>query len=679
MGADYTQNFYGQAALKLNAFTKADGVFAGWATTPDGEVAYTDGAKLNPTEAMDLYAVWTPAYTVTFAYNDGTTADTTVAIACGTAIGAGAIPQPTRTGYTFGGWFAGNTALTADTVIADDTTYTAAWTANTYTVQYLPNGGTGEMAAQTFTYDAEQALTANAFTRAGYDFRGWNTSASGSSVQYTDGAAVKNLSAENNAVVKLYAVWAGQPVQVTVYRNDGSEPTVRTGVVGYNYNYIYENGSARYNQIPDPTRTGYIFLGWFDAPEGGTEITNQTKFADATPVTLYAHWQEGITVHFDGNGYKGKISDKTVRKDAVGKNLPYLSEYSYPANKALDGWYTAKEGGERVTQDTVFTESEITLYAHWRDYQYQVEFNVRYSDKSSVTGEMATVAVPFGVDYKLPACTFQREGYKFAGWSESSYGTTVKYADQATIHRDFEDDDWGDGSEDNEIYKLYAVWTKDVFGIAFDAVAAALPADGTIRTADALTLPTSGDGYTITYTSSAPAVLAADWHGHAAGLRRADRDAHRHGYGHRRHGKGARLYAHGLFGCGRRGRGGAFAQAAQTLGKTFEPAYGEDTNAADALAALLASKGYDDVTVTVKAAAGDAKASIDADGTIHYYFDAGMSSRSSYFYATFVLSLDGASVEKEVYAHITWIWRARRPCCRRSWIASRSRPSRSRL
>ena len=653
VGADYTQNFYGQAALKLNAFTKADGVFAGWATTPDGEAAYTDGAKLNPTEAMDLYAVWTPAYTVTFAYNDGTTADTTVAIACDTAIGAGAIPQPTRTGYTFGGWFAGDTALTADTVIADDTTYTAAWTANTYTVQYLPNGGTGEMAAQTFTYDAEQALTANAFTRAGYDFRGWNTSASGSSVQYTDGAAVKNLSAENNAVVKLYAVWAGQPVQVTVDRNDGSEPTVRTGVVGYNYNYIYEKGSARYNQIPDPTRTGYIFLGWFDAPEGGTEITNQTKFADATPVTLYAHWQEGITVHFDGNGYKGKISDKTVRKDAVGKNLPYLSEYSYPANKALDGWYTAKEGGERVTQDTVFTEPEITLYAHWRDYQYQVEFNVRYSDKSSVTGEMATVAVPFGVDYKLPACTFQREGYKFAGWSESSYDTTVKYADQATIHRDFEDGDWDDGSEDNEIYKLYAVWTKDVFGIAFDAVAAALPADGTIRTADALTLPTSGDGYTITYTSSAPAVLAADGTVTlpASGVQTVtltatvtDTDGT----------VKTRDYTLTVYSAAAAAAEARLAQAAQTLGETFEPAYGKDTNAADALAALLASKGYDDVTVTVKAAAGDAKASIDADGTIHYYFDAGMSSRSSYFYATFVLSLDGASVEKEVYVHITW-------------------------
>lgn len=652
-GDDYTQNFYGQAALKPNAFTKADGVFAGWAMTPDGEVAYTDGAKLNPTEAMDLYAVWTPAYTVTFAYNDGTTADTTVAIACGTAIGAAAIPQPTRTGYTFGGWFAGDAALTADTVIAANATYTAAWTANTYTVQYLPNGGTGEMAAQTFTYDAEQALTQNAFTRAGYDFRGWNTSATGAAVQYTDGAAVRNLSADKDAVVKLYAVWAGQPVQVTVDRNDGSEPTVRTGVVGYNYNYIYDNGTARFNQIPDPTRTGYIFLGWFDAPEGGTEITNQTKFADATPVTLYAHWEEGITVHFDGNGYKSTISDKTVRKDAVGRNLPYLSSYYYPADKALDGWYTAKEGGELVTKDTVFTESEITLYAHWRDYQYQVKFNVKYSDQSGVTGEMATVAVPFGVDYKLPACTFRREGYKFAGWSESSYGSTVKYADQATIHRNFEEDDWGDGSEDNEIYNLYAVWTKDVFGIAFDAVAAALPADGVIRTADALALPTSGDGYTIVYTSSAPAVLAADGTVTlpASGvqtvtLTAAVTDA-----------DGAvktRDYTLTVYSAAAAAAEARLEKAAQALGNTFEPAYGKDTNAADAIAALLASKGYDDVTVAVKAAAGDAKASVDADGTIHYYFDAGMNSRGSYFYTTFVLSLDGASVEKEVYLHITW-------------------------
>ena len=201
VGDDYTQNFYGQAALKLNAFTKADGVFAGWATTPDGEVAYTDGAKLNPTEAMDLYAVWTPAYTVTFAYNDGTTADTTVAIACDTAIGAGAIPQPTRTGYTFGGWFAGDTALTADTVIADDTTYTAAWTANTYTVTFDANGGTINNGDVTeYTYGVGATLPTDV-TREGYAFDGWYEQSDFS------GSKVTKITATDTGDKTYYAKW----------------------------------------------------------------------------------------------------------------------------------------------------------------------------------------------------------------------------------------------------------------------------------------------------------------------------------------------------------------------------------------------------------------------------------------------------------------------------------------
>ena len=408
VGDDYTQNFYGQAALKLNAFTKADGVFAGWATTPDGEVAYTDGAKLNPTEAMDLYAVWTPAYTVTFAYNDGTTADTTVAIACGTAIGAGAIPQPTRTGYTFDGWFAGDTALTADTVIADDTTYTAAWTANTYTVQYLPNGGTGEMAAQTFTYDAEQALTANAFTRAGYDFRGWNTSASGSSVQYTDGAAVKNLSAENNAVVKLYAVWAGQPVQVTVNRNDGSEPTVRTGVVGYNYNYIYENGSARYNQIPDPTRTGYIFLGW--TGEGITEPQKIIEIPQGSTGdrTYTANWQvieyTIITLLEGGNAGSSEVYFYTVEQTVT---LPTPTRTGY----TFLGWT-----GEGITtpQPNVTipkgSTGDKTYIENWELTEYNITMEL-----NGGSGQEKVVYTMTDEDFELPTPT--RNGYEFVGWT----------------------------------------------------------------------------------------------------------------------------------------------------------------------------------------------------------------------------------------------------------------------
>ena len=179
---------------------------------------------------------------------------------------------------------------------------------------------------------------------------------------------------------------------------------------------------------------------------------------------LYAHWTKGITVHFDGNGYKNTLKDKTVTPDKVFSSLPSLSSYYYPANKALDGWYIKNADGsfgEAVTKDTVFSGDEVTLIAKWRDYQYIIKYNVKYSDKNTTTGTMADQTAPFGQNVQLTPCGYSREGYTFAGWAESSYGSTVKYADGATINRPFEEGDgWDEGSEDGETYNLYAVWTE---------------------------------------------------------------------------------------------------------------------------------------------------------------------------------------------------------------------------
>ena len=78
--------------------------------------------------------------------------------------------------------------------------------APTYTITFDANGGTGEMTAQTFTYDNPQALTANAFTKEGYTFAGWAKIADGAIV-YTNSEEVSNLAVEDGAVVTLYAVW----------------------------------------------------------------------------------------------------------------------------------------------------------------------------------------------------------------------------------------------------------------------------------------------------------------------------------------------------------------------------------------------------------------------------------------------------------------------------------------
>ena len=459
--------FGGKGTLKANTFTCEGKIFAGWATSADGAVVYEDGAAITTETDLDLYAVWSDAYTVTLRNGD---TDTTVLVPQNSAIGSRIPADPTKKGYTFEGWFNGEEKLTAETVISGDVIYTAQWSPITYTIAFSGGeGGQGAMDSISATYDQEVTLPKNTFTRPGYYFNGWSTSSGASSGSYADEKPVKNLTTKQGETVTLYAAWYGLPVNVTLHPNyDGAENGTRTCIVGSNYNYVLkENGGTKFDAIEDPVRTGYIFDGWFDAAEGGNAVGPSYKFTaeDAeNGFHLYAHWTKGITVHFDGNGYQNTLKDKTVTPDKVFSSLPSLSSYYYPANKALDGWYIKNADGsfgEAVTKDTVFSGDEVTLIAKWRDYQYIIKYNVKYSDKNTTTGTMADQTAPFGQNVQLAPCGFSREGYTFAGWSETSYGSTVKYADGATINRPFEEgDDWDNGSEDGETYNLYAVWTE---------------------------------------------------------------------------------------------------------------------------------------------------------------------------------------------------------------------------
>lgn len=648
-GADYTQNIYGgKGKLKTNTFTNSDKVFAGWATSAGGEVVYADGAEITAKNNIDLYAVWGDAYTVTFDYNDGKTSNATVDVAQDTPIGTKIPADPKKTGYTFEGWFNGEDKLTAKTVISSNITYTARWTANTYTIQFLPNDGTGTMDSIPAAYDQEITLPANGFTRDGYTFTGWGDSPSYS--KYASGEAVNNLTKQNNAVVKLYAVWEGNPVKVTLNFNyKGAEPIERTGSVG---------STKYYAKIDDPVRPGYIFDGWYDAAEGGNEIDYSYKFTaeDAeNGKTLYAHWTKDITVHFDGNGYKSTIADKTVKPDEVFSKLPSLSSHSYPANKKLDGWYIKNNDGsfgDAVTKDIDFSSlDEVTLIAKWRDYQYIIKFNIKYADKSSVNGTMADQPAPFGKDVKLSKCAFTREGYDFAGWAISSYDP-VEYQDEATIKREW-DDDWYDGSEDNETFNLYAVWTANISKAAIDAMNEVIPSDNIIRAET--TLPTSDAGYTIAYTSDSALIQDNKISLPASGTAEitvtatiTDTKTSK---------TYTKEYALTLYSADVAATEAELNNAAAALGaKNFVPVYGTDTNAITAVEKKLLDAGCEGITVSVKEAVTDSGnySGIEKDGTIHYYFNPSMSGYGGYFYTTFVLSKNGASVEKEWYTRIDW-------------------------
>ncbi|MFC4242544.1 InlB B-repeat-containing protein [Gryllotalpicola reticulitermitis] len=164
---------------------------------------------------------------------------------------------PTRTGYTFQGWYSAATGGTQwdfdnDRVTADTTLY-AQFAPNTYTIHYDAGGGTGTTADSPATYDKDATLTANGFTRTGYTFAGWNTAQDGSGTSYADGATVSNLTADAGGNVTLYAQW--KPITYTIsYQLNGG-----TGSSSNPSTYTIESAPIT---LTNPTRDGYTFAGW---------------------------------------------------------------------------------------------------------------------------------------------------------------------------------------------------------------------------------------------------------------------------------------------------------------------------------------------------------------------------------------------------------------------------------
>lgn len=126
--------------------------------------------------------------------------------------------KPTRTGHSFLGWSTSKTATSATysaggsyTANAGTTLY-AVWKANTYTVSFNANGGTGAPSNQTKTYGVTLKLSSTIPSRARHNFLGWSTSASATTATYSDGG---NYTA--NAAVTLYAVWEVAYVKPSIY------------------------------------------------------------------------------------------------------------------------------------------------------------------------------------------------------------------------------------------------------------------------------------------------------------------------------------------------------------------------------------------------------------------------------------------------------------------------------
>jgi len=439
---------YGTAqALTANAFTRTGYTFAGWATTANGEVVYTNQQSVNnltPTNGgtVTLFAKWnTITYDISYNLAGGTVAtanNTTYNIETATFT----LNNPTRTGYTFAGWTGSNgTTPQTEVVITQGNInalhYEAHWTAHQYAVHFNGNDNTGgAMDDQDFTYDKAQELTANGFTRAytvtfdyneatgGNDdaaatatatFNGWATTADGE-VAYSDQQSVSNLTADDGGTANLFANWTKSSIT-----------------------------------LPTPTRTGYTFAGWYSDAELSASIgAAGDSYTPSADITLYAKWTaHTYAVRFNGNGNTGGSMDdqdftydKAQELTANGFTRAYTVTYNYneatggndyataTATATFNGWATTADGEvaysdqQSVSNFTADDGGTVDLFANWT--------------KSSIT---------------LPTPT--RTGYTFAGWySDAGLSASIGAA--------------GASYTPSADITLYAKWTAHTYAVRFN-------------------------------------------------------------------------------------------------------------------------------------------------------------------------------------------------------------------
>lgn len=113
-------------------------------------------------------------------------------------------------------------------------------------------------------------------TKTGYSFSGW----------YTDNGTFSQEFTQRKVPVggaELYAKWTANEYTVTFNVSGGNNLAEGQETKSVTYD-------GTYGDLPAPTKSGYGFVGWFTAAEGGTQVSADTLVTTAADQTLYAHW-----------------------------------------------------------------------------------------------------------------------------------------------------------------------------------------------------------------------------------------------------------------------------------------------------------------------------------------------------------------------------------------------------
>ena len=263
--------------------TRTGYAFNGWNTASNGSgTNYAKGATYSANASATLYAKWTAnKYTVTLNQQSGSGGSSSVQATCGSAMPSATMP--TRTGYTFNGYFDatsggtkyynanGSSAKNWDKTAA--ATLYAQWNLVNYTITYNLNGGNVSTANPASYNVTTNTFTLNNPTRAGYTFVGW-TGSNGETPQTT--------------------------VQIAKGSTENKTYTANWEVIYYPIAFDYAGGSALNEEsysiesntftLNNPTKDGYTFAGWTGSNGNTPQMTVQIAKGSTGDKNYVAHW-----------------------------------------------------------------------------------------------------------------------------------------------------------------------------------------------------------------------------------------------------------------------------------------------------------------------------------------------------------------------------------------------------
>lgn len=399
--------------------TKVGYTFAGWDN-------YTDGATV-PADNVTYTAKWNVnKYTIAFV-SEGETVKSDE-LDYGSAITLPANPE--KEGYSFDSW----TPAVAETVPANDVTYTATFKINKYNVTFDVDGKVFSTA--TLEYGSVITAPESIPTKEGYTFKSWKDYADGATVpandityvaEWTPNKYVVTFVSEGN-IIQSESLDFGSAIVVPDapekegYSFDGWTPAVAETVPANDVTYtasfkinqytvtfksgddVVKSESLDYGTtitVPvAPTKEGYTFTGWEGYTDGVT--------VPAEDVTYTATWtinQYTVTFIVDGDILKTETLD--YGSLVVAPDVPDKVGYTF------DSWTPA-------VAETVPAE-DVTYVASWSTNKYTVAFVV---DGETVKSE----SLEYGTTIVLPDAPI-KDGYTFAGWSGYIDGATVPTED----------------------------------------------------------------------------------------------------------------------------------------------------------------------------------------------------------------------------------------------------------